>query len=229
MKIYHGTTEDAWNKIRNTGLTPRTTERPTNWERFPSHSDVIYLTRAYAPYFGVCALETLENSRIAVLELDFDNLDDEKLRPDEDFVGQVIQQQHGLPLDEATELARLGMDDFAHFWPDSLENLGQVAYAAPIPVSHIERVALFEPKANPDILRMFVDPQISPLNYQICKHKYLGLTEWLLGDEFDPETLWEWKIYSEPQREAWKALFANRDGVEVVHPPHHTPETRTQP
>ena len=87
MRLYHGTTEAVARKALKEGLLPRKlTGSEGNWESNPSESSLVYLTTAYAAYFGSCASEVGE--KIGIVEIETDLLDVKNLRPDEDFMEQ---------------------------------------------------------------------------------------------------------------------------------------------
>lgn len=237
MKLYHGTSETIGRLALTEGLKPRiVTGAKSTWERNESAPEYVYLTRAYALYFAYNAVPLEEGNsdkqfdhKWAVVEVDTDLLDDEDMRPDEDFLEQASRGQE-MPdwcegLDECktmetrTEWFRDNLHWFQHMWDVSVDKLGNAAHAGTIPPEAITRVALYTPKSNDMITTMALDPTITLVNYMIMGQKYRNLIDWLFGQEFPVE---EWDpIIAEfskvPDRsEAMKQMHAKR--LEVVAP-----------
>ena len=49
--LYHGATFDKLDSIIEKGLMPRGSDK-SNWDYAPSHTDMVYLTNCYGPYFA---------------------------------------------------------------------------------------------------------------------------------------------------------------------------------
>jgi hypothetical protein len=193
MKIYHGTTEAVARAAVTEGLKPRGESGvKTNWENCPSRSDLVYLTTAYAGYFGISASEP--GDPIGIIEVDLELLDQSLLLPDEDFIEQgsrgdsqwdnkwIQSALVGLDMTERTAFFRDNLELFSSLWTDSLAHLGNCAYKGSIPREAISRICIFDPKENPTIHHLALDPTISLLNYQFCGNKYRSLCRWLIGD-----------------------------------------------
>lgn len=203
MKLYHGTSERWAREIWRHGLWPRADlETEGNWSHtVESAEDCVYLTVAYAPYFAFCAAEDKE--RWAIVEVDSEQLDEDALLPDEDFLEQVLRQQkefddHWL-WDEFHELETMEdrtrwCRDHAHVlssWQESLNGIGNCAHTGHIPPEAITRIVLFDPweerEGHKWARLMAVDPSISVLNFQLVGEKYRALTDWFMGARVDAE------------------------------------------
>jgi hypothetical protein len=90
MKLYHGCSETTARLVMEHGLLPRKFSKSKgNWKHtVNSNTNMVYLTAAYAPYFAVHATDIQKNERMAIVEVDVDLLDHNKMFPDEDFVEQ---------------------------------------------------------------------------------------------------------------------------------------------
>ena len=195
MKVYHGTTEAVARQAVTESLKPRgESGADTNWENCPSRSDLVYLTVAYAGYFGIAASEP--GTKIGILEIDLDLLDQSLLLPDEDFIEQgtrghddqwqdplIRESIRDLDMGQRTEFFRDNLTLFSGLWELSLEGLGNCAYRGSIPARAISRVTVFDPKENPVITNMLLDPSISLMNYKFVGEKYRALCRWLAGHE----------------------------------------------
>jgi len=188
--LYHGTTEGAVKAILQDGIMPRRGGRPSTWGAVPSAPDRVYLAEGYAPYFAAAAAE--EGERHALVEVRLAALDERLLRPDEDFIAQVLKRQEpGCREMSWADLNRmvLSLGRWNGLWKESLQALGTCAYAGVIPTEAITRVALYDPADNPEMAMAALDPAISVLNWMLCAEKYRLLTRWHMGDEV---TLDEW-------------------------------------
>jgi len=200
MKLYHGTSASVARLAVRQGLrTRKSTGVAGNWDKCPSRPDQIYLTNAYAGYFAGCAAE--KGEAWALIEVETDRLDEDAFVPDEDFLEQMTRmtgasmRDLGLP-DGSGVLQRTGWFRkhillFQHLWRDSLERLGNCAYKGNIPAKAITRIVLFDPKSNPSMALVAMDPVISILNYHFMASKYDALTRWLMGDEVAPEEIFD--------------------------------------
>jgi hypothetical protein len=173
------------------GLKPRgDTGAEGNWEHtIGSCAEGVYLTCAYAPYFANQATST--DGLWGIVEVDLDELDEDDLRPDEDFLeqatrGQLVPGLGGPPIpqgtmEERTEWFRERLGNFAHHWEDSLNGLGSVMHMGPIPPEAVTRVSLFNPLDNVLLSSMAIDPTITLMNYSMMSTKYKALTQWFIG------------------------------------------------
>jgi hypothetical protein len=200
MLLYHGTNERVAKLALKEGLLPRDeSESEGNWEHtVPSRSDLVYVTRAYAPYFASCAAK---KGRWGIVEIDSDKLSRfaidgfTGLLPDEDFLEQGSRRMKPeefahLNSDERAELAacktmeertiwfRDYLETFAHLWQNSIDKMGNAAHLGAIEPGAIVRVSLFEPRSNSYVAMACIDPMISIMNYMICGMKYRSFTDW---------------------------------------------------
>ncbi|MEE9366261.1 MAG: hypothetical protein V3W44_06185 [Dehalococcoidales bacterium] len=190
--LYHGTSESRAVGILEHGLTPRSQNGHKNWSN-ESHDWLVYLSECYAPYFGANASK--DGERLAVIEVDVSKLDQQRLLPDEDFLEQASRFQkdlfevEGISMEERTRYFRDNIEIFAHHWEDSLCGLGNCAYAGPIGIEAISRVALFDHSKNQASKWIFLalcDPTISLMNYRLCAEKYRAINRWVMGyKDFD--------------------------------------------
>ena len=219
MKLYHGTSESKFAKIRTTGLRPRS-KKAGNWDKFPSRSDMVYLTTAYAVYFGI---QASEDERIAVIEVDTDWLPPSNFYPDEDFIAQVVASRRGVGIDEVHQEIREDLEIYQQNWELSIENLGNCCYKGLIPPDAMTRVAFFDIKKRPTIAMMAMDPMISIMNYRLCSKKYIGLISWIFGDsQFLVDDFSGFDDKSEmmkKRREYWERQSQDREGIEVCKLP----------
>jgi hypothetical protein len=255
MLLYHGTTEEVARKALTQGLIPRGS-RKGNWEHScPSREDLVYLTRSYAPYFAFNATpeeEGIDNSKWGIVEIDTDWLEEYNLVPDEDFLEQASRNMQlppedeidnsdfaGLQLcetmEERTAWWRDNIDMFAHLWEKSIEGLGNCAFMGEIPSVAVSRVVIYDPKTNPHMTTLCLDPMISLMNYAICGNKYRGATDWFFGEAVDPMVMFGLGfgrynkedvannpglanlIESERKRlEGIEEVLANRKGIELI-------------
>lgn len=252
MILYHGTSKANAMKIIKEGIRPRS-EGTGNWENHPSIKDHVYLTKGYAPYFASQASQESEDAW-AVIEVDTDKIEELFLYPDEDYLEQTTKnlseefiEREGLKhlfydyplenvtLNERTQWFRDRIERFAHFWEASLESMGTCSVKGAIPPEAINRVAFYDSSSNPLITSYSVDPTITILNWRICKHKFISLTEWFFGGAGDivADPLYgTWPIMDdseeisedarkmlnmvEEQHAEAKKLLRERGGVEVV-------------
>lgn len=215
MLLYHGTSERVARDVLKHGLGPRDdTGGEGNWEDHPSAGGMVYLTAAYAPFFAMNASN--EGERWAVIEIDTDLLDEDNLRPDEDFLEQITrspenrQTLHNMGVEHCDEGDILALDasmeertrwirDHIEFfgpywgngemWEKSIEGIGNCAHIDWIGPEAITRVGLFDPTSNEAIAMLSLDPSITLMNYLICKNKYTNLTRWFMGDDVHPAWL----------------------------------------
>lgn len=195
-----------------------------------SHPDLVYLTVAYAPYFG---LQAAKGKKMAIVEIDTDSLDESKMLPDEDFIEQVTRTDKkntvgidGKTLNERTEYIRNHLDEFSGFWRESVEHLGHCAYKGVIPNSAVTRVAVIEISKCRQMCFEALEPTITIINYKICGPQYRTLTKWFMGE---PVTVKEWlqtqsanalSLLSEKEKDSAvkkiSKILANQRGIKVL-------------
>lgn len=204
MKLYHGTSGAALDKILKRGLTPRG-KRKGNWGEHPSNPECVYLSDTYAPYYAICAASGAKQE-CAVLEIDTDALNDIFMLPDEDFLEQGTRNDPsfpvmGQPIGDRTRYFREHLINYGHVWQDSLKHLGTCCHLGPIPNYAITRVATFNLKDDIE-LAMHFDPVICLANYAICADDYRARTAHLFGDPI-PKPITE---FGRQRAAAWRAL-----------------------
>jgi hypothetical protein len=230
MRLYHGTSEAIARKALDEGLLPRAdTGIESRWTECPSRDDLVYLTTAYAGYFAVQATDKLEPW--GIVEIDTDLLPEfaEYLVPDEDWLEQAVRGAPDLPDDyraldmiERTAFWRERLHNLTHLWEESVNGLGNCAHLGPIPSSAVTRVSIFDPKSNPSIAMLALDPTISILNYQIIGGKYRAMLRWLVGDDVTPEELsgFDGFVSDTKYLDGLRRVLAMRDGLEVIETEH---------
>lgn len=221
MKLYHGTTERVAKLALTEGLKPRAlTGVEGHWKHTvdsnPAH---VYLTSVYAPYFACTAAK--DGERWAVIEVDTDLLDEERMRPDEDFLEQATRGAKGAlgpksrDMKVRTRWFRKRLEAFAHHWRDSVKGLGTCSYAGELPPEAITRVAVFAPTGY--IHMMAADPAICIMNYKVCGGKYAALTRWIIGEEVTPDDILGWSAPLTPVEEKQKLARLLEDRSTFFH------------
>lgn len=188
MKVYHGTSERFLNRISQMGIMPRKLTGNSNFKHsIESHPGVVYLTNAYAVYFGLGVVNQVGEhfERIAILEVDTDLLEPAKLVADEDALEQMSRHTpggDGLPpgwsMKQRTRyyrdnLKRYAKNGFGFEW--SLSVLGTGGHFGPVPRPAITRVALID-MATDNTKRLcwkHMNPTISVQNYHYCAGSYM--------------------------------------------------------
>lgn len=219
--LYHGTGSKALETILSGGLKPRGRKKG-NWESFPSRSDMVYLTTAYAPYFAINSSK--KGEKALILEVDVSKLEDSKLYPDEDFIAQVLAVQEDRPLDEVHEEVRKDLEGYQHCLSDSLGGLGNCSYKGVIFPSAISRYVLLDCVQRKDLGMTCLDPCISLMNYKFCGSRYRSIISWLFGDREDFEigigdnqSFIELLERTQPgYGDSIRGVFNDRAGIEVV-------------
>lgn len=218
MKLYHGTSVKHLEKILSKGLVPRG-RRKGNWQEFPSRSDMVYLTTAYAPFF---ALQSGSDKGL-IIEVECE-LDD--LYPDEDFIAQVLAKQTQNDLHEIHGEVKKNLEFYKHHAVDSIQRLGNCCHKGSISTHSISRYVVIDFRKRTDLAMQFGDPQISLLNYMILGEKYRSTIAWLfsdrttfqLGFQSNEEHLKMQEKFAPGSIEHFHKLFQNRDGIELVEP-----------
>lgn len=178
MKLYHGTSYKYFSEILLNGITPRG-KNETNWSNYPSRTDMVYFTTAYPFYFGNCA----DSKKSVVLEFDLMSLDLDLLYPDEDFIWSKIKQN--IKDEDRERLHRLvkeNLEDFRHFWADSLNNMGCGSYAGIISPEIIERACVVDWEKRSQLTCEVLEPTISIPNFTHMENHYRQMIEWFFGD-----------------------------------------------
>jgi hypothetical protein len=215
MFLYHGTTERHLPRILEHGLQPRKEHNEDNWAHsVSSHPECVYLSVAYPLYFADGALKDGDDkSRLIVLEIDTDYLDEDLLGPDEDFLAQVNADpsKKDLPMKEKNEYYREIIHKYDY--KSSLAGIGNCTYRGTIPPEAITRIVFLTHKAYVNIFWSGYDPMISVINFRMKGENYMKSTKWL----FDPDEV-----------EQEYAEFPNPHNLQEVvkYPQHPFPDTR---
>jgi hypothetical protein len=233
VKLYHGTTERIGRLAIKEGLRPRKLTGKSNWKHFvESHPSLVYLTKAYAPYY---ALQVVRGKKIAIVEIETNLLDEFKLLPDEDFIEQATRcdkqnktRIEGKTIAERTEYIRNHLDEFSGFWGTSVEHLGNCAYEGIIPKTAITRLAIIDISKCGEMCFEANEPIITIMNYRLCGTQFRMLTRWFMGETV---TMDEWfKTQSVnpsnylPKKERVSAIkkfsgvLANQEGIQIITP-----------
>lgn len=231
VKLYHGTSETVAREAMRVGLKPRSHTGKNNWRHsIESHPNLVYLTVAYAPYFAANAVGQSQ-SRPAIIEVETDLLNRTRLRPDEDFVAEALQQQQGAVRgqNEFRKLTRevlSSIDGYARYWKQSLQCLGNCAHKGPIPVSAITRVAFIDAEKAAGAFHEAQDPVISVTNFRYFGNRHRLLTRWFAGYEVAAEEIicadeFLKMLSATPEKrndivEHWTKVLAATDALEIV-------------
>jgi len=139
MKLYHGTTEHALASILQNGIVPRPERHPGNWKDETSQPGFVYLTLSHALWYA--AVPCKRRNRPVILEMDIDQIEVDRIHPDEDYLKQEASEWYGG--------SHVGDPDWSvdvrqqqGLWRASLDKIGNVAVLGAIPVSAIRRYAL---------------------------------------------------------------------------------------
>ncbi|MCC0178441.1 hypothetical protein I4641_15805 [Waterburya agarophytonicola K14] len=188
MKFYHGTSERYLQQILKDGLQPRG-GRYGNWEKCPSRGDCVYLTVAYAPYYGYFTANKEE--RIVVVEVDSNLLDRVNLLPDEDYIAQASHESAipGSTLEERTIWVRDRLHTLGNYQEMSLNGLGNCCYRGAIPLEAITRIAIAAPDKTNHLCLMAADPTITLMNFALMRKVYQNLTRAFAGYPVEARTL----------------------------------------
>lgn len=188
MRLVHGTIASCAMDAPKIGLTPRW-QRKSNWD-IASHPDHVYLTCTYALHYAYAARDGRQGIHLGLVEIETDDLDVDKLMPDEDAIAQVWQlnNNNDLTLNEKTEYVRDNMErfnkKFNYEW--SLNKLGNCAYAGIIPPKAITRVVLIN--SSTSFMDVF-DPSITIANFKYLGNYYKELQKMFIGREYDKKEI----------------------------------------
>lgn len=222
MKLYHGTSFEYLEQILKEGIKPRGS-KPSNWSKFKSRPDMVYLTTTYPFFFARAVEDKSSNDKSVVFEIESDLLNQESFFPDEDFIYQVLQSQY--KKDKKKPPSHLNikrrLEDYQQNWQLSLSGLGNCCYNKTVPLSAIIRYCIvdFSQRKN---LSISMDPSISLLNHRFCGEEYRKTLSWFFGDTPLLPQVEKFKYFENVPSighkgiEIWEAESASRVGIEVV-------------
>lgn len=154
---------------------------------------MVYLTVAYAPYFAVLTTD-FEKERVAIIQIDLDKLDRDRLYPDEDFIEQALRGKRlgKTKLDDMNARNKYIIQRIEQYrlnWKKSLEGLGTVCYKGAVPQEAITKIIVIDAEKGRPMLREALEPTITIANYKFCGEYYRALNNWFFGADMDPEQL----------------------------------------
>lgn len=227
--ICHGTSSKYVKAILKNGIVPRKISGlESNWKEYASKETMVYLSTAYPFYFANTVCE--KDEMPAIFQIDLSKLNKRKFFPDEDFIVQALSRQMNVHIDKIHFEIRDNLKKYKKYWLESLNGLGNMAYAGTIPVEAIVRYAVVDRKKRPG-LSMFMDPCISMINYSLMGGTYQRFTNWILGleNEFPPlqSAREDLKAAESAPDKSFANMFrglvenyeregASRDGIELV-------------
>lgn len=218
-KIYHGTSICNLKKILDKGIVPRGTKGSTNWEKNPSHPEMVYLSTAYPFYFAYCSSQ--KSDKYVVFEIDFNKLDPKKLYPDEDFIYNAIKDEEKPELSEIRKF--LTNPEYQKYCYSSLYNLGNICFRGKIPVDYITRYCIVDFKERSHLSSFILDPVICIMNYRFLGKKYEKMIRWFFGDEAllpQVDEVKEMSLYFDgipkDSIDFWINESKNRKGIKVI-------------
>lgn len=187
MYIYHGTNANSIPEILEHGLRPRMESGGENrWGNFPSRKDMVYLSTHYAPYFAAGKCSSKDHP--AIIRIKIDSLEEEAMYPDEDYIAFRLRDEPGLEtLVQKTAWARLHLLELQGFTQESLGSLGNIAYYGTVFPDQIDKIITFDPKSNPVIYGMSMDPTITIMNKFVLGRKYKMLSEWFFEEKSEKD------------------------------------------
>lgn len=224
--IYHGTSSKHQKAILQKGITPRG-RRKGNWkhaEGMDSISSHVYLTTLYAPYFAFCASGEGNHDLPMIVEVDLDELDADRLYPDEDFIVQCANDvPQGLDMPGRAAYARDNIAGYQHSWELSMEHLGNISFRGTVPPRAVKRLSIIDwdkikgigKGAETMLYFALSDPSITVLNKRVLGAKYEALTGLLMGYEPDFPGLLETSYHWYQQVEE---MLASGTALENVDP-----------
>lgn len=227
MRLCHGTSSRLLDKIMRDGLKPRGS-RGGNWSEHPSHPAMVYLTDAFALYFANMAVwrEKRNRGKQMFVEVDLGRLDESRLFPDEDLIGQALAHERKWSLQKAQRYALRNLEQWQHCWADAMKHMGTLAHLGPVPPSAITRCAILDVKANPH-LEMLMDPTgTSPMIYKCMGEEYRSIQRWVFDGGVLPQVK-RFRDCAEAGLEGaaeiaqqWERVSADRTGITVIELAH---------
>lgn len=191
IRLQHGTSFGHYSDILANGLRPRGVS-PSVWEQAPSDPDHVYLTKAYAFYFGQNAVagEEAWADDILIVEAEVDIAD---LSPDEDYIVQMPDVFLSLCPDYAgprefedklyavnDALRELPFEERIVLAQRSLAGIGNARHRGAIAPSRFTRMARVPKEDISRIVFSGFDPFINVHNYRFCGEDYRQMSEALM-------------------------------------------------
>jgi hypothetical protein len=212
LKLYHGTSERKTKKALVEGLLPRG-RRKGNWTHtVDSRNDAVYLTDIYGPYFAFCATDTERKDRCAIFEIETDNLNENQMLPDEDYMEQTFRGRGGnapAGMKARVEYYREITIINRHMWKDSVKYLGTAAYLGRIEPQRITKLAYVDME-HPFIMQG-AEAMISLINHKLCWRRYDAITRFFMGETVTPEEVDDF-LNTQTEDEVWKKMMGERRG-----------------
>lgn len=179
VRFFHGTSAAFLPDIDASGLRPRALHQGgTQWEKHPSHPDVVYLSTAYALHYANNALSA--GDLAAIVEVDGSKLGE--LYADEDSYALVkvqgMDELNGRPVAERVAFWRENLKDTLA--SESLRVLGNCTHWGTIPPEAVIKVRLLTPKEVARFVMSVTDPTIAPMNYRFYGGMLQRFSAWLV-------------------------------------------------
>ena len=202
------------------GLLPRAVHRRSNWRHtVESNRHAVYLTNTYALYYAIQAGDNANAGRIAILEIDIDQLEYFQLVPDEDALAAVGRGNDQLPADwtlrQRTRHYRDRLKHYAGKYDVSLDATGTCSYLGTIPATSITMVAFIDYKAAAGPCFIASDAQVSIQNFNLKGASHRAVINWIFNDRL-PELTGFDKIMCDDTVQLLKKT--EWVGVEIVKP-----------
>lgn len=221
MRLYHGTNAKFLPKIIKRGIWPRMISARSNWPSFQSRPDMVYLSRAYPMYYAISACGE-SAPKIAIIEVEIDMLQHERLFPDEDVIAQSVAKEFEVPVSVVHFDARDNLEDYQDKWKESILLMGNCCHQGVIPPFSFTRYATWDFEGWHKAVLLSIDPAISILNYQFRGEWYRKFVAWIFGDEKwlphcdEVKQLIDVNSAAKESFEFWKEQSLKRDGIKVV-------------
>lgn len=181
MKLYHGTSARYLEAILKYGIRPRNETGNSNWEKFKSRPDLIYLTTAYPLYFAANTTEVKNGESALIVEIDSRRLNKDLFYPDEDFIAQVIAHREGRSLEIVQKEVTRDLEGYRHTWEKSLKGMGTCSYQGTILTETIDKYVVIDLKKRPELWMSMTDPLITVMNYKFRGAYYEDFVKWVMG------------------------------------------------
>lgn len=140
MKLYHGTSANGLEDLKQRGILPRCSVAGRH--RPASNQEATYLSSCYAVFYSTLAAKDYEPC--CVIEIDAHRLDVDKLAPDEDWIlGRFWPNAWSYEAPALRQKAHRRMRECPELWVESLSNLGTVAHFGVIGPEAFTRYAIF--------------------------------------------------------------------------------------